>query len=33
VLSLRIILGGLLIITSIIGVSALQKRINAEDEQ
>jgi drug/metabolite transporter (DMT)-like permease len=33
VLSWRIILGGLLIITSITGVSALQKRINAEDEQ
>jgi drug/metabolite transporter (DMT)-like permease len=30
--SLRIILGGLMIITSIIGVSALQ-RVNAEDEQ
>jgi len=33
VLSLRIILGGLLIIGSIIGVSTLQKRVNAEDEQ
>jgi len=32
-LSLRIMLGGLLIITAIIGVSALQKRMNAEDEQ
>jgi drug/metabolite transporter (DMT)-like permease len=32
-LSLHIILGGLLIIGSIIGVSALQKKVNAEDEQ
>jgi len=32
-LSPRIILGGLLIIGSIIGVSTLQKRVNAEDEQ
>jgi drug/metabolite transporter (DMT)-like permease len=32
-LSARIILGGSLIISSIIGISALQKRVNAEDEQ
>jgi drug/metabolite transporter (DMT)-like permease len=32
-LSPRIIVGGLLIIGSIIGVSALQKKVNAEDEQ
>ncbi len=32
-LSLHIILGGLLIIGSIVGVSALHKRVNAEDEQ
>jgi drug/metabolite transporter (DMT)-like permease len=32
-LSLRIVLGGMLIIASIIGVSALQKKVNAEDEQ
>jgi drug/metabolite transporter (DMT)-like permease len=33
ILSSRIIIGGLLIIGSIIGVSLLQKRVNAEDEQ
>jgi drug/metabolite transporter (DMT)-like permease len=32
-LSPRIIIGGLLIIGSIIGVSQLQKKVNAEDEQ
>jgi drug/metabolite transporter (DMT)-like permease len=32
-LSLRIIIGGLLIIGSIIGISMLQKKVNAEDEQ
>ncbi len=32
-LSTRIIVGGLLIIGSIIGVSLLQKKVNAEDEQ
>jgi drug/metabolite transporter (DMT)-like permease len=32
-LSSRIIIGGLLIIGSIIGVSSLQKKLNAEDEQ
>jgi drug/metabolite transporter (DMT)-like permease len=32
-LSSRIIIGGLLIIGSIIGVSLLQKKVNAEDEQ
>jgi drug/metabolite transporter (DMT)-like permease len=29
----RVILGGLLIIGSIIGVSMLQRKINTEDEQ
>jgi drug/metabolite transporter (DMT)-like permease len=33
ILTWRIILGGLLIIISIIGVSALQRKMNAEDEQ
>ena len=32
-LSTRVIVGGSLIIASIIGVSALQKKVNAEDEQ
>lgn len=32
-LSTRIIIGGILIIGSIIGVSQLQKKVNAEDEQ
>jgi len=32
-LSLRIIFGGLMIITAIIGISAMQKKMNAEDEQ
>jgi drug/metabolite transporter (DMT)-like permease len=33
ILSWRIILGGILIIISIIGVSALQQKMNSEDEQ
>jgi drug/metabolite transporter (DMT)-like permease len=32
-LSIRIIIGGMLIIGSIIGVSQMQKKVNAEDEQ
>jgi len=32
-LSLRIVFGGIMIISAIIGISALQKKFNAEDEQ
>jgi drug/metabolite transporter (DMT)-like permease len=32
-LSLRIVFGGLMIIAAIIGISALHKKVNAEDEQ
>jgi drug/metabolite transporter (DMT)-like permease len=32
-LTLRIISGGVMIIAAIIGISALQKKVNAEDEQ